>query len=1150
MPLLQIARACWEKFSNLLLLLIVFSPLTVLPQNTQTTFGQNRVQYKDFTWSYFETEKFVTYFYLGGQDIGKFVIEYAEKELPKVEELLEYRIGRRIEILVYNDLSDLNQTNIGQNLEMYNVGGMTKIIENKMFVYFDGNHEHLKQQIRRGIAQIFINHILFGGNLQEILQNAVLLNLPKWYTDGLADYVGEDWSSELDNKLRDGILSGKYKKFNKLTGEEAKFVGHAMWHYVEEKYGKAAVPNLLYLTRINRSIESGFLFVLGGSVKTIINEWNNHYYEHFMQEMSTRNQPVDSCRVEKKPRRKQQHYEVKLSADGKHLAYAVNNLGRYRVQLVNYETGKAKKVLKAGIKTITLVTDYSYPLLSWSPDGKTLATIYEKRDKLFLMLYNLETKDKMVQRITKFQQVHNFAFTDDPRVLVMSAANRGQSDIYTYTIPSTTVEQLTNDYHDDLEAGFVKMDGRRGILFISNRENERLVMEKLDTVLPGKNFDFYFYDLSTRSSELVRITSTPNYAKADPVQLNDTLFGFLADDNGIKNRYAGYFEKIFKGYDTLYYFRDSIVTNPAWNVDSLSQEERAKLDSVGVVEVYKDTAYTYPITNSFTNIIAHDVNARAKKSVDMHLLNRRFEFYVHELTDSSLAPLKLESNYYQAFRQGQINRQRLFDKEKNGLKINSQTDEQEAQPQEPDEFYFQSDFNTAPEIDVTAYPEVETQQGVESVFKVTRVKPYRVKFSTDYVLTQFMDNSVIVNPYQKFSPGYPVFNNQPISMMINLGISDLFEDHRITGGFRLPYDFDGSEYFLAYESLRKRLDKRILYYRKVDKQFYEDVVPFYNIPILSPPGLGLETKIKTNYFEYRLSYPFDVMKSLRWYLAYRHDNYVFLSRDDFSNSLPNYAESWVFAKMEYVHDNTVGVGLNLLNGIRFKVYAEIHKQILFNEKNLFNDVNIRVPDVNDAYLGVFGLDFRYYQKVHKNIVWANRVAWNTSIGTRKMVYYLGGVDGWISPQFEQGTPVSQDNGYAFQALATNMRGFDQNVRNGNSYIVFNTELRIPIFAYLTNSTIKSEFVKNFQIIGFTDIGTAWEGLNPWNKDNPLFTDVIGRDPVTITVEYFKNPIVFGYGFGLRTLLFGYFIRMDVAWGNDSGIKTESPKLYFSFTTDF
>lgn len=1133
-----------------LFILVPFIPLKVFAQATQQTFGQNRVQYKDFTWSFFETEKFVTYFYLGGQDIGKFVIEFAEKELPKVEELLEYRISKRIEILVYNDLSDLNQTNIGQNLELYNTGGMTKIIENKMFVYFDGNHEHLKEQIRRGIAQIFINHILFGGNLQEILQNAVLLNLPKWYTDGLADYVGEGWSSELDNKLRDGILSGKYKKFSRLSGEDAKFAGHALWHYVEEKYGKSAVPNLLYLTRINRSMESGFLFVLGGSVKNTLAEWHDYYFSHYMQEMKASVLEPDSCRVKKKARKKQPHYAVKLSADGKHLAYATNNSGLYKVRIINYETGKSKRVLKAGLKTITLVTDYSYPLISWSPDGKTLGVIYEKRDKIYLMLYNLETKDKIVQHITKFQQIHNFAFTDDPRLLVMSAANRGVSDIYTYYIPSTLVEQITNDYHDDLQAGFVKMGDRRGIIFLSSREKDELAVEKLDSVMPGQDYDLFFYDLSSRSQQLTRVTATPNFRKAEPVQLNDSVFGFLADDNGVMNRYAGYFEKVFTGYDTVYYFRDSVVTNPKWAIDSLAQTARVNLDSVRAVETFKDTAFTFPVTNFFSNIIEHDVSAKAKKSVEMQLLNGKFEFFVNELTDSSFLPKKPESTFYQNFRQLQINRQKAFDKEKSALVApGTEPQPMDTLPGEPDELFFQSDFNTAPEIDVTGYPDIEQISGEQPVFKLTRVQPYKVKFSTDYVLTQFLDNSIIMTSYQKFTPGIPVYENPPLSMMINLGISDLFENYRITGGFRLPYDFEGSEYFLAFESLRKRLDKKYLYYRKVDKQTYSDFVPFYNI-VISPVNLPVEAKIKTNYFEYRLSLPFDVIKSLRWYLAYRHDNYVFLSRDDFSHNLPNYAESWVFAKMEYVHDNTIKVGLNLLNGIRFKVFAEIHKQILFNEKHLFGDVNIKLPDINDAYLGVFGMDFRYYQKVHRNIVWANRVAWTSSVGTRKMIYYLGGVDGWISPNFEQGTPVSQDNNYAFQSLATNMRGFDQNVRNGNSYVVYNTELRVPLFAYLAHSSIKSEFVKNFQVIGFTDIGTAWEGLNPWNKNNPLFTDAIGRDPVTVTVEYFKNPIVFGYGFGLRSTLFGYFIRMDVAWGNDSGIKTESPKLYFSFSTDF
>ncbi len=1129
--------------------LSVFFSVNLFSQGTQTTFGQNRVQYKHFEWSYFETEKFVTYFYLGGQDIGKYVIQFAEKEVSQVEEILEYKINKRIEILVYNDLSDLNQTNIGQDLELYNPGGMTKIIENKMFVYFDGNHAELEKQIRQGIAQIFINHIVFGGNLQEILQNAVLLNLPLWYTEGLAAYVGEDWSSEHDNRLRDGILMGKFRKFNKLTGEEARFSGHALWHFVEEKYGKSAIPNLLYLTRINRSVESGFLFVLGGSVKNITSDWNEHYYNHFMNEKEARVLPVDTNWVPVRRQRKQPRYQVKISADGNHLAYVTNNSGKYRVRLLNYETNKLKRVMKGGVKTLTLVTDHQYPLLSWTPDGKALGVIYEKRDRLFLMIYNLETKDKFVQSVTKFQQIHDFSFTDDPRLLVMSASNRGQSDIYTYFIPSTLVEQITNDFYDDLHAGFIKFNDRRGILFSSNRLDTELKEQRLDTILPGNKFDLYYYDLSARRRELLRVTHNPFFAETQPVQLNDSMFAFLSAESGIYNRYAGTIEQIFSHLDTVFYFKDSVVVNPVWSFDSLTREAVGRLDSVKVAEIFKDTAYVFPTTNFFSNIVEHDLNARAGKSVDMHFMGGRYEFFVNELDELSLEPTEPRPTYYRQFQQGQINRIKMLEKEREGLKLDITTGTVEPIEEAPREFFFQSDFNTSPEIDVTEYSEYEEEKASEPIFSFTRVRPYRVKFSTDYVLTQFLDNTILVTRYEKFTPGSPVFNNPPLSMTINMGISDLFEDYRITGGFRFPYDFNGSEYFLAVENLKRRLDKRLMFYRRVDKQTYSDVVPFYNI-VISPINLPVETKTKTNLLELRLNYPFDVVKSLRWYASFRHDNYVFLAKDDFSRSLPNYSESWIYGKMEYVHDNTIRVGMNLLNGLRYKIFAEIHKQILFKDKNVFSDVNIKLPDFNDAYFAIFGVDFRYYQKVHKNIVWANRYAWSTSVGTRKMIYYLGGVDSWISPRFDRGTAINENNNYAFQALATNMRGFDQNVRNGNSFMVYNSELRFPVFSYLSNSTIKSEFIKNFQIVGFTDIGTAWEGLNPWRKDNPLITDVIGNDPVTVIVEYFKNPIVFGYGFGLRSSLFGYYVRLDVAWGNDSGIKTESPKLYFSFSTDF
>jgi hypothetical protein len=60
-----------------------------------------------------------------------------------------------------------------------------------------------------------------------------------------------------------GVKSGKYLKINRVTGEDAIVVGHSIWKYITDTYGTNAVSNLLYMTRINRNIESGFVYVLG-----------------------------------------------------------------------------------------------------------------------------------------------------------------------------------------------------------------------------------------------------------------------------------------------------------------------------------------------------------------------------------------------------------------------------------------------------------------------------------------------------------------------------------------------------------------------------------------------------------------------------------------------------------------------------------------------------------------------------------------------------------------------------------------------------------------------------------------------------------------------------------------------------------------------
>ena len=139
--------------------------------------------------------------------------------------------------------------------------------------------------------------------------------------------------------------------------------------------------------------------------------------------------------------------------------------------------------------------------------------------------------------------------------------------------------------------------------------------------------------------------------------------------------------------------------------------------------------------------------------------------------------------------------------------------------------------------------------------------------------------------------------------------------------------------------------------------------------------------------------------------------------------------------------------------------------------------------------------------------------------------------------------------YYFQALATNLRGFEQNIRNGNSFALINSELRVPIFRYLLNRPIKSDFIRNFQIVGFGDIGTAWNGKSPYDSTNALNKKVIFQQPFLVTITSQNEPIVGGFGFGLRSRLLGYFLRADWAWGVENR-EVLPYRFYFSLGLDF
>lgn len=1072
-------------------------------------FGKNRIQYpksevleSEFFASFYRYDRYDVYFYPEGKELAEYVSRVAYRELARLENFFEYSLTKRMIFLVYNRLSDYRQSNIGliSGKDETNIGGITRILDNKVFLYFEGDYRKFDQQILAAITEVIMQEMLYGGSMRDRFTSSALLNLPEWYYNGLISFISKGWDVETENRVKDGILSGRFDKFNRLEGQDAVYAGHSIWYFISETFGKNVIPTILYFTRINRNSSSGFLNVLGTNINALSYEWL-HFFKTRYEEAAHQGDLPDKQLVRLRNRKATDFIRARISPDGRYIAYTSNCEGQIRVMLYDAQTNKSKKIYKTGAK-LGQIEDYSFPVLSWHPSSGLLAMMMEYKGKIRYSLYPLDTRKWEHQEIKQFNKILDFSYSDDGLTLILSGVMNGQSDLYLYNLVARTSERITNDRADDFSPKFIDKSSR--IIFTSNRKELSLENQQ-ENQQQQQNLDIFIYDYSTRSDKLIRMAEDKYVDRFQPDRLPDNKYYYLGDDNGLRNRYMAEFDSVIMSIDTTVHYsfttKSSPITNYNRNVldqsfskstnewSSLFYTKGKYMLARGTNESSLPGTPTLP-ASAFRNKLSRDL-AR-QDSINAAV---RSEDDIPVTPPAPRRPLSLTNDTVAQKSVVNINNY-VFDAERN------------APPAATKSRKFSGSILKNP---VTG-----------RVFDVPPLRIYQPAFYINYLASQ-VDFTFLNSSYQAFTGG-AVYYNPGFNMLFKVGTQDLFEDYKIIGGVRFGADFESNEYLLSFENLKKRLDQEVIFHRQVYQTPTQD---YYSI-----------VKATTQELFYLLKFPFSQVNALRATLNGRIDSYSFQSTDQPNMIRKGITKYWAGLKLEYVFDNTRMITLNLYEGMRYKVFGEYYQQVNGNWSDVF----------------IVGADFRHYQPIHRTLIWANRFAISTSFGGSRLIYYLGGVDNWTNlsrtvPTFDSSMPIDTTQSFVYQTLATNMRGFSQNIRNGNSFAVLNSELRWPVFRYFANKPINSDFLNNFQIIGFFDIGSAWSGPTPWDKRNHLNRKVIKNGPLVIVIDKGNEPIVSGFGFGLRSRLLGYFIRADWAWGIENHVLL--PRIfYLSLSLDF
>ncbi|MFY7964028.1 MAG: hypothetical protein ACOVO1_03970 [Chitinophagaceae bacterium] len=1093
-------------------------------------------------WKFYEGKNFDTYINQGGLDLGNYVSQMAETELPDIENFMESSLRGKANIFVYNSYDEFKQSNIGLGSNAQNTNGVTTLPNNKMVVYFDGNHQHLKMQIRQGIAQMILNNLLFGEDIGEVASNQALLDLPKWLTDGYISYAAENWSTQNDDDLKNEMLNGEYKTFYHFAFKKPTLAGHSFWNFIAEKYKPENVTYFLYLARIYKSLNTASVKICKKRMKPLLAEFMEYQQDKYDRDIKRRRNAPKGNIIADEDVSDKEFYRFQANPNPKNKNYVVVEFKKGFYSVKYFEDYEPITIMHKGIRTHQGDINPNYPILAWDVKGTKILCIYWEDGKTKMFVYDVIAKYKRnKQEIKDFDQILDANYLLDDNTLVLSAAKNGHTDIYTYKIEEQKATQITNDVYDDLNPSLVSFANRTGIIYSSNRPSPNASLA--DTVQPSRyRFNIFLVDILNYSAakQITQLTNLKYGNATMPMQYNTNHFTFVSDENGVGNRWAGFFNSQRAGLDTLYFVGDEMMRNPsAKEMDSaLVAWRKQEPDSIAYFQVYKDTTYTFPITNYQSSLIESRVAGNNGQISETRREGNEKYLYKLKVNEDALYKRNVTAPPTEYMKR-LMNADKIAQGKATSYIKQSFNDSSKTKVIN----FFQNEF--ADEKPDTSLVKIEEKALVENTKYKARLFNSKTKFQVDN-LQSGIANNLLVTRYQPYAGGFgpiQLSNGNNINFAFQAGVYDLMEDYRINGGVRLGTNLKDKDVFVNYQNYKRRLDWGVSYYRSNLTNAYQ-----YRVT----PGDGVfNADLKTNIYQGNISYPFDEARSLRITAGIRSDRITLKpsnlnlggAPDPIGLFISDSVAYNIMGRFEFVHDNTITPAMNIWEGLRWKAYMDF----------VFPGADKKFVPFQETFN--FGVDIRKYTPIYRNCIWALRVAADFSWGSKKIIYYLGGVDGDLllnDSKFNTNNRPASDQTYAFQSLAVNMRGYNQNIANGNNAFVINSEIRLPIFSTFFNQPVNNAFLRNLQLVQFLDLGTAWNGkYNGIQRPVEIYSPANPNiNPITVKIDAGGlGPFAGGYGFGVRSTLFGYFLKFDVAWPM-KGVFVGKPLGYFALGLDF
>lgn len=1007
-------------------------------------FGKNKVQYKQFDWSYIQSPHFNIYFYEGGRDLAEFAAEQSEIALVSIERTLRYDITNRITILVYNSHNDFQQTNAVSSYLPEGVGGVTELFKNRVIMPFDGSYELFRRVLHHELVHALINDMFTGGSYQALLTGGGM-QIPSWMNEGLAEYESlKGLDLETDMFMRDATLNDAVPNLQALGGYVQYRVGQTMYWYISQKYGPEKVAELLQRIKTSRSIEQGFRTTFGLSLEEFGERFQQTMKVIYYPDIARFEEPRDFAEVLADHEKLENFFNSspEVSPQGDMVAFLSDRDDYFDVYVQSLsKPTDIKRVLSGGgasanFEELHLLT----PGLTWSPDGKRLAIAAKAGKSDAIYVIDINTLDQERLGGLDLDGIQQVKWSPDGKYIALVGIKSSASDIYLYELGTKQLTNLTGDFFADRDPDWA--GDSRSLYFVSERDSyltpaEYPTAKVLDLDFSYKGRDLYRLDVSTGT--ITRITNTPDIDELSPA--------FSSTQS------------------KLYYISNSNGINNVWVADADGGAPRPLTNSVSKIDQIS-------ISNDGSKLAFSAMN---KGAYNMYLLRNPLDRRLDSLPQTEY---RRKRNYA------------------GGSRFDSAATDGRADLIAPDTAKGVGEVG----IDLSDYvfggnedrnrTEYGTRRSLEQVtaYKDTSghyiVRDYKTVFTPDVIIG---------------SAGYTgYYGLQGTTQML---FSDQLGNHQIFFATDLQLDLKNSDYLLAYYNLANRVNWGVQGFHTAQFIYVDGSEVAKDFALARFTSFGL-TGIA--------SYPFSRFERIDVNM-----NALMLSRDLIeATPTPSKRKFALFPQVAWVYDNVLWHYFYPRAGTRY------------------NFSLAGAPKVADNWLGFLTPrgDFRHYFKLSENMSIATRLTGGASFGPNPQNFFVGGVEGWLSPQFRNdGIELNEPEDFAFFSTGTPLRGYAYNEKIGTKFALGNVEFRFPF------PIIVAGFPFAFFGNTFIDAGTAWT--------NEIYLFERSR------TGWKTRDLLMSAGAGIRTYLFGFYVHVDVAWKTTLQ-SWSSPRYLISIGQDF